>query len=184
MKELKKFADQLIAEGRWNVSCDCEIVEEAGANTRTIKHISFSYPKIDTVIDEVEDEVDTGEDELADVTEGEELCTPEEMVAYIKKAMDQFGGAGPDGADVKIVEDPKTGDLVITCHKIVIGDDCEEEPPKKKCCGNKCCCNKNKEQEADDIVKSFVEGMEAALNATSKQKRDAWSALRNSMFND
>ena len=183
MKELKKFADQLIAEGRWNVSCDCEIIEEAGANTRTIKHISFSYPKIDTTIDEVEDEVDTGEDELADVTEGEELCTPEEMVAYIKKAMDQFGGAGPDGADVKIVEDPDSGDLIITCHKIVVGgDDGREEPPKKKCCGDKCCCNKNKE--ADDIVKSFVEGMEAALNATTKQKQAAWNALRNSMFND
>lgn len=179
MKELKKFADQLIAEGHWNVSCDCEIVEEAGAQARVIKHISFSYPKIETdIVTGVEDEVDTGEDELADVTEGEELCTPEEMVAYIKKAMDQFGGAGPDGANVKIVEDPDSGDLVITCHKIILGD--EESPKKEKCCGDKCCCNKNKE--ADDVMKSFVEGMEAALRSTSRQKRDAWDALRRSMF--
>lgn len=181
MKELKKFADQLIAEGRWNVACDCEIIEEAGAQTRTVKHISFSYPKMSPVITDVADEVDTGEDELADVTEGEELCTPEEMVAYIKKAMDQFGGAGPDGADVKIAEDPKSGDLIITCHKIEFGPE-KPEKPKKSCCGGSCCCKDN--NDADEIMKSFVEGMEAALGSNANQRRNAWNALRNSMFND
>ena len=179
--ELKKAAAELVAEGIWNVTGNVEVMDEAGAQVRKIYSLSFSYPRVVTdIAPQVDADVDTGEDAFEDATsEGEELCTPDEMVAYLKRAMARFGGPGPDGADIKVKTAPN-GDTIVTCRKIEIsGDDEEgEEGPKKPhkcCCGNKGCCNKQKES---DMIKAMVEAMVGPLNPTDREKREAWKAMR------
>lgn len=184
-EELKKAAKDLVSEGIWNVTGNVEVIDEAGTTPRKVYSLSFSYPKIPTdVVQSDTDEVDTGEDEFEDATgDSEELCTPDEMVSYLKKAMAHFGGAGPDAADIKVRTAPN-GDTIVTCRKIEISDpdekDVEEPKPRKCCCGGGCCGKHNKDE--SDILKSMIEEMVGSLTASEHNKREAWKAMRD-IFN-